>query len=78
MLKVIWLLGVLLLAGLVTATDAAEVESNCSMGHAATPEEGYFSAVHTAQGGAGLDSSSCRGDSADESLQQQLNSIFGK
>ena len=102
MLKVIWLLGVLLLAGLVTATDAAEVESNCSMCHqqapvpaghppvaetsvgscgmchAAAPEDGYFSVVHTAHVSAGLDCSSCHGDTADESLQQQLNSTIGK
>jgi bacterioferritin-associated ferredoxin len=93
---------VLLLAGLISTTEAAEVESNCGMCHQQapvpdghppvaevsarscgmchrpTPEDGYFSAVHTAHTGVGLDCSSCHGAAADEALQQQLNSQLGK
>ena len=102
MSKLTWRFGVLILAGLVTATEAAEVESNCSMCHqqapvpaghppvaetaakscgmchAASGDDGYFAAVHNAHGNAGLDCSSCHGDTANEALQQQLDALLGK
>ncbi len=51
---------------------------SCGMCHATSGDDGYFAAVHSAHGSAGMGCNSCHGDAANEALQQQLDELIGK
>ena len=50
--------------------------AGCGMCHSNQPDDGYFSAVHSAHSNVGLDCSSCHGDAATDDLRKQLDALL--